>query len=313
MAGSFMAPLWMALTVAAAMAQETETPIFRANVAQVKVDVEVRQRNGRPIAGLTRGDFLVFDENQPRDIAYFGRESEPLDLLMLLDVSGSMRRSIEEMAAAAHKALAQLRSGDRVAVMLFARSTEVTRSFTTDFRAAEQGFERALRTQSLGAGTLINASIIAAAQHMKNQAGKGRRAILIVTDNEGLNYQSPDEDVIRTLYEADTVLNAIVVRKGSRPQTPRPGRYVNPDFTHPDVFKIAGQTGGEAVEGGKPGQWFAQMIERIRSRYAIQYAAPGGEPGSFRRIRVELSPAARRRYPDAVVSARAGYFLKRAG
>jgi hypothetical protein len=50
------------------------------------------------------------------------------------------------------------------------------------------------------------------------------------------------------------------------------------------------------------------MIERIRSRYFIQYPAPPAEAGVFRKIRVELSPAAQRRHPDATIHARAGYY-----
>jgi len=139
---------------------------------------------------------------------------------------------------------------------------------------------------------------------------KGRRAVLIVTDNEGLQYKSPDAEVVRAMLSADTVLNAIVVRKGPRPPAVRATGYTNPDFAPPDVFKISSQTGGEAVEGlGKASEAFERMVQRIRSRYFIQYAAPPAElEGKFRRIRVELSPAARRRHPDAIVHAREGYY-----
>ena len=51
-----------------------------------------------------------------------------------------------------------------------------------------------------------------------------------------------------------------------------------------------------------------ETIERIRSRYFIQYPAPPAEAGAFRKIRVELAPAAQRRHPDATILARAGYY-----
>ena len=95
----------------------------------VKVDVQVTARDGKTISDLTQQDFTVFDENQPQPVAYFGRESEPLDLLLLLDVSGSMRRSLEDLAAGTRAALAQLHPGDRVALMLFSRRTNVVQPF----------------------------------------------------------------------------------------------------------------------------------------------------------------------------------------
>jgi VWFA-related protein len=301
----------MLLLAAVASAQDADVPLFRAGVTLVRVDAQVVERNGRPVTDLTKDDFTVYDDGEPQPIAYFGRESEPLDVLLLLDISGSMQHSILEMAASARAALKQLNSGDRVAVMLFARRTTVAEEFTSDFRAVESELREALNEKGLGAGTLINASIISAAAYAGRQPVRGRRAILIVTDNEGLNYQTPDEDVLKALYHADVVLNAIVVRNGKPPAPPKKGQYLNPDFTPPDVFKLAEQSGGEALQGGRVAEHFPLIIERIRSRYAIQYAAPASaESGVFRKIQIELSPEARRHHRDALVRARAGYYPK---
>ena len=126
---------------------------------------------------------------------------------------------------------------------------------------------------------------------MKQQPVKGRRAILIVTDNEGLNYTSHNTEVVRSILNADTVLNAIVVRQGPKPLAYKSTGYTNPDLAPPDVYKIAGQTGGEALDGaGKVSEVFKHIVAGIRSRYFVQYAAPPAELGAFRHIRVELSP-----------------------
>src|SRR4051812_17150543 len=79
-----------------AVEKQDEIPVFRAEVNLVKVDAEVVGRDQKNIAELSQQDFQLYDENQLREIAYFGKESEPLDLLLLLDVSGSMRKSLEE-------------------------------------------------------------------------------------------------------------------------------------------------------------------------------------------------------------------------
>jgi len=292
-----------------AQQKDDEIPVFRTSVTLIRVDIQVTGRNGKAISDFTQQDFLVFDENQPQQIAHFGRESEPLDLLLLLDISGSMRRSLEDVAAATRAALAQLRPGDRVGLMLFARRAEVVQPFTEDLRSTQNKILDSIYKQNLGSGTLINESLIAAADYMKQQPVKGRRAVLIVTDNEGLNYKSPDSEVVRAMHSADTVLNALVVRKGGRPPVVNRARYTNPDFDPPDVYAISEKTGGEAVEGlGKVSEMFQRMIERIRSRYFIQYPAPQAEPGTFRHIRVELAPEAKRKYPDATVRAREGYY-----
>jgi hypothetical protein len=150
-----------------------------------------------------------------------------------------------------------------------------------------------------------------AVKYVDSAAGEtGRRAILILTDNEGLNYKRPDEEVIRALGAANIVLNAIVVGRGKRPEV-RPGvTYRNPDFTPPDVFKVSEETGGEAVKADKAGAAFARMIERIRTRYAIHYNMPATATRGFRHVRVELTAAAKMRYPTAEVRARKGYYVR---
>ena len=272
------------------------------------MDASVTDRGGRTITGLAQQDFEVFDENAAQKILYFERESDPLDLLLVLDVSGSMHLSLGELARSARAAMRPLGSQDRGAVMLFARNSLLTRRLTSDLASVERAIQSATDAQDLGSGTAINAAIVSAASYFRDETVKARRAILIVTDNLSLNYRIPDEEVIRELYAADATLNAILVGKQYRPPLPKPGTYVNPDFTPSDVFKLADATGGEALESRQAGESFERMVERIRSRYRLQYEAPPGEAGHLRHIRVQLAPAARGRYPKATIRARTGYY-----
>jgi VWFA-related protein len=241
-------------------------------------------------------------------------------LLLLLDISGSMRKYLEQMAATAKDALRYLTVGDRVSIMLFSRDTKVRQEFTGDLMEIARIIGTAVWDEDLGSGTSINASILGAVEYIEEyhdarntQLGapqNDRHAILIVTDNLGMNYQLPDEKVIRSLYNGDVVLNAIVVGKARRPEPDRPGRYTNPDFTVANVFDLSEKTGGEAVKAEEAGRAFSEMIERIRTRYALHYRPPQARAGTFRRIRVDLSPEARRRFPNALVRHRSGYYAQ---
>jgi VWFA-related protein len=263
------------------------------------------------VTDLTKDDFVLYDQNQPQKILYFGRESEPLSLLLLLDVSGSMTRYLEQVGDVARRALGFLRRGDRVAVMAFSRKTKVLGEFTDDLDAVTRTIQKSAEPDpSMGAGTAINDALLDAAHYIDQNAGpRGRRSILILTDNLGLNYKSPDPPVVEELYSADAVLNAMVVGRGERPEPARPGHYTNPDFTPPDVFRMSEETGGEAIRANKAGTAFAEMIERIRTRYSLQYNMPPGASG-YRKLRVELTPAAKQRYPNAEIRARKGYVAK---
>ena len=112
---------------------------------------------------------------------------------------------------------------------------------------------------------------------------------------------------MHSLYNANTILNAIAVGKAERPKAAPPN--ANPDFTPTDVFKLADQSGGEALKAERTDQSFPEMMERVRTRYALSYAAPAdAQSKTFRRVRVELTAEARKRYPNSQVRARNGYF-----
>src|SRR5690348_2495328 len=150
----FMAPAIILLLALDGFGQQpapSESPVFRAGVALVKVDIQVVDHSGRVVSGLTAADFRVYDDGRTQKIAYFGQESEPLDLVLLLDVSGSMHRHLELLGQTARAALRQLYPSDRVGVMLFARRAAVREPLTQDFRAVEDEMHDAVQhMQSLG-------------------------------------------------------------------------------------------------------------------------------------------------------------------
>ena len=78
--------------------------VFHAAVSLVHVDAEV-VHDGRIIAGLGKGDFQVKDEGALQPIVQFSADEQPLDLILLFDISGSMMPAISRVAAAGKQAL----------------------------------------------------------------------------------------------------------------------------------------------------------------------------------------------------------------
>lgn len=298
----------VAITMIAPGQEPAEPATFKTDVANVRVDAQVFEGT-RAVAGLTKADFLLYDNNAQQTIHYFEQEREPVTLLLVLDVSGSMSSYLERMAAASRTAMKGLRSGDQVGVLVFSRNSKLVTPFTTDLGKVSDDLHMAIRERDLGSGTQINVALQDAAKIFNEQGpATGRRAILILTDNLGVNYQLNDETVIRALHDANTVCNAIVVGKSKK--TDRESRFQNPDFTVANVFGIADETGGDAIKSDKTGEAFTEILERIRSRYSLHYGSPGGEPGKFRQIRVELTAAAKARYPRATLRYRKGYYVR---
>ena len=286
------------------------TATFKTGVSDVRVDVQVTEGD-KLIKDLTKSDFDVTDEGQPQSIVSFAHGDEPVTLILLLDVSGSMQKYIDEIAMEARTALDHLRPGDRVALMVFARNTAVAQGFSDNLAETARNIGSAVKNWDVGSSTMINSAVVDAAHYMDKHAGPGgRRAILILTDNLSTSYRLTDGQVIRELNKADTVMNAIITGRAIRPRPLEPGKPLNPDFTPANVYELAEQTGGEWVKAENAGDSFTDMIERIRSRYMLAYHEPGASPGTYRHITVTLDEAARRRYPGAALHSRSGYYAE---
>ncbi len=288
-----------ALLILAAHAQED--PVFRTDVALVKIDAEVAGKSGI-VEGLRAEDFVVLDNGQRQTVRYFSQEEEPLDIVLLFDISESMGPSIQKVASSARLAMSELRTGDRVAVMSFNTRVWMEAPFNPDLDALAARLVQRIRETHFGGGTYILSAVDEAAKYLRLQpATHRRRAVLIFTDDDGHGSTSPKLPM-RDLWDANAVLCGLII-----PADRGIGTLTLSVSGDDYVEKVAAQTGGDVVHADPPGPAFRDMMMRLRKRYTIYYSMPPDRPGQTRRVSVELSPDAHRRYPDAAVLARKGY------
>jgi VWFA-related protein len=308
-----LAGLTLTFPAPGASGLQDSTPTFKAGVSDVRVEVQATDPAGEPIRGLVASDFQVTDEDHPQQIVSCDQASERASIVLLMDVSGSMQPYLQTITHNAEEALKVLRPGDRVAIMVYAKTAEMDQDFSDNLAETARRIPPAITGHDVGFTTNINSAVLVATNLIEQRADTmnghaidpGRRAILIITDNLGINHLLPDDVVIRELYRAETSLNAIVVGRAIRPG---PNSQHDAESTPADVYHLAEETGGDVIHAESSEEAFRTMIERIRFRYTLAYRAPQAIPGTFRRIHVDLSPDARRRYPEAVLRARTGYY-----
>ncbi len=184
--------------------------VFRSDVSLVRVDAQVVDRDNRAITGLRAADFVLREEGQPQKITNFGTEAMPVDVLLLLDVSASMRPHVQRIASAAHDAMRALGDDDRIGIMLFDRSTRVRLPFRSSRDGVDREFESLLQQETFNGGTDITRALEDAAHYIARQARPGaRRAIVILTDDQ-TELNRDVKGVERELTKADAVLSALI-------------------------------------------------------------------------------------------------------
>lgn len=164
---------------------EADDVIFKSDVALTRVDAQVLDRNGRNVTGLQIDDFVLRVNGKVVPIRNFASENMPIDILLLLDVSGSMQPHVERIASAAQEALNVLTDKDRVAIMVFDTNTRVRLPFNGSHSEITNALRRLLRSERFNGGTRITDSLVSAANYVGREARpEARRAVVILTDDE---------------------------------------------------------------------------------------------------------------------------------
>src|SRR5262245_55234440 len=125
------AVLAAAILVPAASAQQ---PTFRAGSDVVRVFATVIDRDGRLVTRLTKEQFEVRDDGKPQPLTSFDNSPQPIRLVVMLDVSGSMAGNLPILRDASDELFARLAPGDVARVGTFGHKVEISAAFTRDRR-----------------------------------------------------------------------------------------------------------------------------------------------------------------------------------
>src|SRR5262245_46215785 len=76
------------------VAQAAQQPTFRAGSDQVRIFATVLDHDGRLVTTLTKDQFEIRDEGKPQPLTLFDNTPQPIRLVEMLDVSGSMEGNL---------------------------------------------------------------------------------------------------------------------------------------------------------------------------------------------------------------------------
>lgn len=161
-----------------------QDPTFKSEVSMSRIDARVIDRDGHAVMGLLADDFVLRLDGKDLPVKNFANENTPIDILLLLDVSGSMEPHVERIAMAASQALTVLGDQDRVGIMVFDSRTRVRLPFRSNRGDVTRELNKLLDAERFNGGTLITSAMVDAARYVEREARpEARRAIVILTDD----------------------------------------------------------------------------------------------------------------------------------
>ena len=191
-----------------AIAEETE--VVKVDSRLVVVPVAVTTAAGDPVLGLTAADFRISEENRPQIIDSLGNaENVPLEIALLVDVSGSVNPLFEfEKKAAAQFLRTVMKPEDRATIFLIGDKP-------TTVLERENAIQAAQRLQSVmpsGKFTAFYDTAAAAARYLRQNAPvKSLRVIVALTDGED-NWSDMVRDAEKATYR-DVDVNKLTSEK----------------------------------------------------------------------------------------------------
>ncbi len=190
-----------------------EDDVVRVDTQLVSVPTFVTNTNGRPIAGLSKQNFVVFEDGKKQDISNFGTTDAPFEIALLLDTSGSTRADVSLIRQAANAFINALRPGDRVAILAFKNRSDSgsgSTIATVDVLSSLTDDRKALRLaiENLGSssGTPFYDGLTRVADEIFREPARpevrGRRAVVALTDGVDSTSNSLYEEAKEKLLRA---------------------------------------------------------------------------------------------------------------
>lgn len=208
---------WIALTLAAlALFAAASTDLagqnqpdefrFKSGVDLVNVTATVVDRNGRFVPGLTREDFIVYEENQLQDVTHFSNERVPVSLGIVLDTSGSMvGEKLASALDAVDRFLTKLLSPeDEIFLYTFNNQPNLLQDWTKD----RQRLSRSIRRVNASGGTAM-LDALAEAVPLAQTGEHRKRAVVLISDGNDTDSQTSQSEVKQMIRESEVMVYAI--------------------------------------------------------------------------------------------------------
>jgi VWFA-related protein len=281
---------------------------IRVDVNLVVLDATVKTKDGQIMGDLKKEDFEVREDGIAKKVELFSRDELPLNVALVLDLSDSIGPFLGPLRDAAATTLAALKPQDEVALFTFSTEAELRVPLTRDkVRIAEQ-----INTFQAGGATNINDGIFVAAEYLLKEAPKGRRVIILISDDVGTDAGGQGtRDIVTETIAADAALYNLKIPGYNSPATVFAASMI-PGLVN--IRKVMDQTGGEIFDVQNVANLvaaFGALMERIKTRYTLgYYTSVNGAEGKPHKLDVRLAPAFGTKGRNYVVLSKSGFYFR---
>ena len=264
----------------------------------MRVNASVTDRFGRAIAGMRSSDFTVYEDGAERNVVNVTPASESFNLVLLLDVSGSVEERIDFIRKAARDFLNTASPQDRISIISFREDIQVISDFTTDRSLLSRRLDE---IDAGGATALYDALAYTLVETLKPLRGE-RTAVVILSDGDDNKSFVPFPAILEATIESGALIYPLYVPSGLIPESsvPKPSITVDPMRTRYLTITTRAAEEGEKLATTSGGLFYSikrledlqkaydDVVAQLRTAYTITYSSNADGTG-HRRIRVRTN------------------------
>ena len=263
----------------------------------MRFNASVTDRNGRAIGGMRESDFTVWENGIERRVTDVSPANEPFNLVLLLDVSGSVEERMDFIRKAARDFLRTASPQDRISIISFRDDIQVISDFSTD----RQMLSRKLDEIDAGGGTaLYDALGFVLSDPIRKLRGE-RTAIVVLSDGDDNKSFLPFPAILEALTESGALVYPLYVPSGLIPESsvPKPEVTIDPLRTRFLTLTTRADEEGRKLATASGGIYYPirrledlqkaydDVVAQLRSAYTITYAS--NSVSSSPRVRVRTN------------------------
>jgi Ca-activated chloride channel family protein len=246
----------------------------RTEVEAVLVPVIVTE-DGRFVRGLRKRDFEVFEDDTPQQVLALASEESPLDLVLAIDISGSMEGALAEVKSAVKLLLAQLRAGDAATLIGFNDNTFLVAEREKDQHAREEAVDL---LSAWGGTALYDATVRAVELVGRNP---GRKGVVVFSDGDDRHSLTTPDKAAARVQGGNAMLYTVGFGAGAAVTTLRDR-----------LQQYASATGGRAFfprHSVELARVFGDIVAELSNQYVLSYVSTNTrKDGEWRAIRVRV-------------------------
>jgi Ca-activated chloride channel family protein len=257
--------------------RQAQTPTFKsAPQIIVPIMVTVTDAEQRLITDLVRDDFQVLDNDNPQSLVVFDNTNQPITLVAMLDMSGSMTGNLDFLRRAAEQFLIRLFPKDQARIGSFSEKIQIEPS---DFTSNRDTLVAAVKKLDYGNDTHLWDAIDASLDTLSGH--EGRRVVLVFTDGADSNSHTTAGAVLDRARKDEVTIYAITLES-----------IVDNQKTKPDakLKTLAEETGGgyfQLAQTSQLGPTFTRVAQELHTQYTLGFS-PETLDGKVHRLTVKI-------------------------